>query len=150
MGIKPQTDQRVQIIQLALALAGLTPTDFAWTRSERKKLELMAEQLNCTEEVARRMLVFFLLFISSYRKELAVADLPQILSSFPIKWGYKKKRHDFLKLLQDMDFLFVQTNYWAKVRAKKYGIAKSGQDLLERLLSGIFLGTAKSTRSSQL
>lgn len=109
------------------------PQDFAWTESEVEKLRVLARKLNCSPEVARELLVYFLQHVRENRRGLAVAKLPEVLAPFPVKWGYKKKRNDFLKLLHDMEFIYVEVNYWAKVRAKQYGLAAAGRNLLERL-----------------
>ena len=80
---------------LTSSIVSLLPTSFVWTDEEAKKIESVAEELNCTPAVAQQMLIFFLVYISTYQKEFSVSDLPQILHAFPVKWGYKKKRHDF-------------------------------------------------------
>lgn len=123
---------------LTSAVVALLPPNFTWTDEETAKVAALAEELNCPVPVARGLLVFFLVYVSAYQKEFSVAELPQILASFPVKWGYKKKRHDFLRRLQELEFIYVQTDYWAKIRAKRYGIGKSGNALLARVLAAIF------------
>lgn len=122
---------------LTSAVISLLPETFSWTDEETAKLAALAEELNCAPIVACRLLVFFLVYVSVYQREISVAELPQILASFPVKWGYKKKRHDFLRRLQDMDFIYVHADYWAKMRAKKYGIGKAGSELLTRVWAAI-------------
>lgn len=111
----------------------LIPLGFAWTDEEKQKLAALARMLNCTVPTAASLLVFFLRHIQDNARGLAVAQLPEVLAGFPVKWGYKKKRNDFLKLLMELDFIYVKVNYWAKIRAKKYALGKSGQDLLARM-----------------
>jgi hypothetical protein len=123
---------------LTSSMVALLPANFIWTEEETRKLEALGEELNCPPQVARQLLIFFLVYISTYQKEFGVAELPQILQAFPVRWGYKKKRHDFLHRLQEMGFIYVHTDYWAKVRAKRYGIGKSGTPLLTRVLHAIF------------
>ncbi len=123
---------------LTSAVVSLLPETFVWTEEESSKIAILADELNCPVWVARRVLVFLLVYVSAYQKEFSVAELPQILQSFPVKWGYKKKRHDFLHRLRELEFIFVQTDYWAKIRAKKYGIGSAGSRLLTRVLGAIF------------
>lgn len=123
---------------LTSAVVSLLPANFAWTEDENAKIAALAEELNCPLQDTRRLLVFFLVYVSAYQKEFSVAELPQILAAFPVKWGYKKKRHDFLRRLQEMDFIYVQTDYWAKIRAKRYGVGKAGSALLTRVVAAIF------------
>src|SRR5438270_11701864 len=115
---------------LTSAVVALLPPTFEWSDEETAKIAALADELNCPIPVARGLLVFFLVYVSAYQKEFSVAELPQILASFPVKWGYKKKRHDFLHRLQEMGFIYVQTDYWAKIRAKRYGVGKAGNALL--------------------
>lgn len=107
---------------------------FNWTDAEQTKFVQLSKQLNCPLPTLRLAIVYFLIHVSENRREIAVASIPEILAGFPIKWGYKKKRHDFLKTLQDMEFLYVQVNYWAKIRAKKYGVAKAGLNIMSRIV----------------
>ena len=109
------------------------PEEFTWTDAEYEKLTLLARMLHCNRVTAGRVLVFFLDHIQHNARGLAVAQLPELLAGFPVKWGYKKKRNDFLKLLCDLEFIYVRVNYWAKVRAKTYALGKAGQDLMDRL-----------------
>src|SRR6267378_1577023 len=67
---------------LTSAVVALLPAKFAWTDDENAKIASMAEELNCPVPVARRLLVFFLVYVSAYQKEFSVAELPQILASF--------------------------------------------------------------------
>lgn len=150
MGIQTQSEAAVQLGGLSSTLLTLLPADFPLTDEETRKIELLAHHLNCTPEVAKRVLIFFVIFVSAYRREIAVASLPDILAQFPIKWGYKKKRHDVLHSLLEMDFIFVQTDYWAKVRAKKYALAASGQQLLERVLRSIFSNSVSAKTGASL
>lgn len=138
MGIKPKLDRAGQVGLLSSAMMAVLPSDFEWTKAESDKIAILADRLNTTFEIAGRSLVYILLYVSAYRQEIAVIDVPKILAQFPIKWGYKKKRHDYLHLLQDLDFIFVKTDYWAKIRAKKYGVAPSGHALLFRVVEAIF------------
>jgi hypothetical protein len=113
----------------------LIPEGFTCTEVELKKLAALARQLNCDVGTASNLLVFLLRYIQDHSRGLAVAQVPEVLAEFPVKWGYKKKRNDFLKLLVDLDFIYVKVNYWAKIRAKKYALGRSGQELVDRLVS---------------
>jgi hypothetical protein len=109
------------------------PDDFPWTEEENQKLSALARLMNCSTPTARQLLVFFLRHIHTSGGILPVAQLPTILAPFPVKWGYKKKRNNFLQLLQSQGFIFVKVNYWAKVRAKRYAVGPAGAALLLRL-----------------
>jgi hypothetical protein len=111
----------------------IIPDGFSWTEEETVKLGKLARQLNCTSATAGAVLAYFLRYIVENRRGLPVAMIPEVLVGFPIRWGYKKKRNDFLKLLHDLEFIRVEVNYWAKVRAKRYGPGLAGHKLLERL-----------------
>jgi len=136
---KPMVAQTVNSPLLPTALVPLTrgpavvPADFCWTPTEEQKLAVLARHLHCTPATARQLLVYFLRYIQEHRRGLAVAQLPEVLAEFPVKWGYKKKRNDFLKLLHEMDFIFVKINFRPKIRAKTYALARSGLELMERL-----------------
>lgn len=132
------TDRADTTRALTSAVVSLLPERFVWSEEETAKINSLAEELNCSPAVAGRLVVFLLVYVSAYQKEFSVAELPAILKSFPVKWGYKKKRHDFLHRLREMGFIYVQTDYWAKIRAKKYGIGKAGSRLLTRVLGAIF------------
>ena len=109
------------------------PEEFSWTDDEKRKLVALARMLNCKVATAQELLIYFLRHIQDHPIGLPVAQLPELLAPFPVKWGFKKKRNDFLRLLCDLDFIYVKVNYWAKIRAKKYAPGKSGQELLDRL-----------------
>lgn len=138
MGIPALSDNAVQVGGLATTIVALLPADFALTDDESVKVVILADRLHCPMETAKRALIFFLLFVGAYRHEIAVAQLPDILAQFRIKWGYRKKRHDILHLMQELDFILVMRDYWAKVRAKKYALATGGQQLLNRVLASVF------------
>ncbi|MBY0523975.1 MAG: hypothetical protein K2R98_11285 [Gemmataceae bacterium] len=109
------------------------PEDFVWTDVENQKFTAVARMVNCSVPTARELVVYLLRYVQENTGSLAVAHLPDVLSPFPVKWGYKKKRNDFLRLMHDLDFIYTRVNYWAKIRAKKYAPSKSGQELLDRL-----------------
>lgn len=113
----------------------LIPEGFLLTEVEARKIGRLARMLNSNARTTSNLLVFLLRYIQENPRGLAVAQLPEVLAPFPVKWGYKKKRNDFLKLLIDLDFIYVKMNYWAKIRAKRYALAKSGQELADRLAS---------------
>jgi hypothetical protein len=111
----------------------LIPEGFLLTEAESRKINRLARMLNCTAKTAANVLVYLMRYIQDHPRGLAVAAVPEVLVEFPVKWGYKKKRNDFLKLLIDLEFIYVKANYWAKIRAKRYALAPSGQELIDRL-----------------
>ena len=110
-----------------------SPPEFTWTAAEECKIATLARFLHCGVPTVRQLLVFFLRYVHENQRGLAVAQLPEVLADFPIKWGYKKKRNDFFKLLLQMDFIYVKINFRPRVRAKTYALAGSGLELIERL-----------------
>jgi hypothetical protein len=138
MRVESPTAMAARVEVLASAILSVLGEDLPFTNRERKQIARLADELHCTADTAGHVLVYSLLYVSAYQREIAVAQIPKILTQFPIKWGYKKKRHDFLALLQEMGFVFVQTDYWAKVRAKKYALARHGRELLSRVLAHVF------------
>jgi hypothetical protein len=137
MSIQPEVKLPGESEILAQPLTKLISADFVWTEEEKAKIARLARFLNVRSDVARQALVYFLFYVNNSQKSLPVAALPEVFAAFPIRWGYKKKRHDFLHLLQEMDFIYVRINYWAKVRAKKYGVGKAGLELLGRVVNDI-------------
>lgn len=111
----------------------LVPEGFSFTEAEVQKLATLARMLHCTVPTASNLLVHLLRYIQENPRGLRVVQVPEVLAQFSVKWGYKKKRNDFLKLLIDLDFIYVAVNYWAKIRAKKYALGKSGKELMDRL-----------------
>jgi hypothetical protein len=109
------------------------PPGFRWTEAEEQKLRVLAHLLNSDLAVAQQLLVFFLDYLRVLQRGLAVASVPTVLARFPVKWGYKKKRNDFLKLLHELDFIYVKINFRPKVRARTFALARSGMELIERL-----------------
>src|SRR5262249_50920654 len=138
MRIESPTAMSARVEVLASTILSVLGQDVPFTNREKKQIVRLADELHCTAETAGNVLIYSLLYVSAYQKEIAVAEIPRILTQFPVKWGYKKKRHDFLALLQEMGFVLVQTDYWAKVRAKKYGVARNGRELLSRVLAHVF------------
>jgi hypothetical protein len=110
-----------------------SPAPFTWTEGEEQKLDTLARFLHCDASIVRPLLTFFLRYIHEKQRGLAVANLPEVLADFPVKWGYKKKRNDFLKLLIEMEFIYVKINFRPRIRAKTYALARCGLDLVERL-----------------
>lgn len=109
------------------------PPAFYWTKGERQKLVWLKQLLSCREEVAQQVLVFFLRYLQDKPRQIAVAQLPELLAPFPVKWGYKRKRNDFLKLLRDTLFIYVKTTFRPGVRSKTYALGPAGLELLRRL-----------------
>lgn len=109
------------------------PAQFRWTELEERKIDQLGQLLHCSEDVVRQLLVFFLRYLAEKPRGVAVEKLPELFASFPVKWGYKRKRNDFLKLLAAMDFIYVKFTFRPGVRAKTYAPAKAGLDLLGRL-----------------
>src|SRR5437879_4941279 len=88
---KPAREARSQATEranttraLTSAVVSLLPENFVWTSDETAKINALADELNCPVPVARRLLLFFLIYVSAYQKEFSVAELPNILKSFPV------------------------------------------------------------------
>jgi len=111
----------------------LIPEGFPFTEAEVQKCERLASMLKSDMNTTSNLLVFLLHYVQKDPRGFQVVKVPEVLAPFPVKWGYKKKRNDFLKLLIDLDFIYVKMNYWARIRPKRYALSNSGQELVERL-----------------
>jgi hypothetical protein len=111
----------------------LIPEGFTLSEAEARKISRLSRMVSSNPKITANLLVYLLRYLQENPRGLAVAQVPEVLAQFPVKWGYKKKRNDFLKLLIDLEFIYVKINYWAKIRARQYALAQTGRELIERL-----------------
>ena len=123
---------------LTSAVISLLPETFTWTEAETAKLAALAEELNCAPAVARRLLVFVLVYVSVYQRKSPSLNSRRFSPHFRSS-GATEEAARFPARLQEMDFIYVQADYWAKMRAKRYGVGKAGSELLTRVWAAICL-----------